>query len=146
MPRRSMRRNGGLSLRPTHRTHPSCPPYLAIWSHHRDSVMWKLWLWVLKLSALIVGFCSDACMYWSTVGQGVHTIQYVLSACPYLPRRIAFALQKDAFSGFVGHGLVKGCFFEFVRQVMVKCANKGLRERCWSGDGQGRSKRCVLVK
>ena len=32
-------------------------------------------------------------------------------------------------------------FFGFVGQVMVKGTTKGRKETCWSGDGQGRSKK-----
>ena len=71
-----------------------------------------------------------------------------------IPTFLVELLLPSKFSGFVGHGLVKGCFFwicwsgggqgmfffEFVGHVMVKGTTKGPKERCWSNDGQGRSK------
>ena len=73
----------------------------------------------------------------------------------FLPT-LAELILPSKFSGFVGHGLVKGwvffgiCwsgdgqgmfFFEFVGQVMVKGTIEGPKERCWSGGGQGRSEK-----
>ena len=36
----------------------------------------------------------------------------------FLPTTLVELLLPSKFSGFVGHGLVKGCFFEFVGQVV----------------------------
>ena len=63
------------------------------------------------------------------------------------PSLIVFALQKGAYLGFVGQGLVKELFLFL--NLLVKGwprAQKGSKERCWLSDGQGRSKKCMLVK
>ena len=72
----------------------------------------------------------------------------VCFASAFLPT-LAELLLPSKFSGFVGHGLVKGFFFgicwsgdgqgmfffEFVGQVMVKGTIKGQKEKCCSGGG-----------
>ena len=75
----------------------------------------------------------------------MHTIQYLLSSCSYLSGNVTFALQKDAFLGSVGQGLIKGSsrvgqrMFDFsnllVRGGWSRTQTRGRREvliKCWS--------------
>ena len=57
-----------------------------------------------------------------------------------LSKRTFFARDwsRDAFSGFVGQALVKGCFFHIFWSGVCQEREQGTRERCWSNDGQGR--------
>ena len=64
-------------------------------------------------------------------GRAHYSVCFVSAFLPIL----AELLLPSKFSGFVGHGLVKGCFFlEFVGQVMGKACFFRI---CWAGDGQG---------
>ena len=66
---------------------------------------------------------------------------------PIYPSELLLPSKRMHFSGFMWPRVGQESFFyEFVGQVMVKGDKKGPEERCWSGDGQERSKKCVLVK